>query len=241
MTSSTFLSLSLSVGKVLLAFCGTRISPRVCYYPAVFNSFTPSPSASSRLAVLLSPPPQHFPAETQGVPWDIDGDDTDWEECAYKYDKVPLSPLIASGLHAARRRRIRRQSHHPPSRASTIRRDSAIQAASSSLCRWRHPVSSSALQRSARPRIAGIVLFELCLALAVGVDGASRGGFEDWPNWGQELVAARAPGAGIVRVPVPVPCAAAAAAAAIQHRCVRTHEPLLEQGAAAVLRWPGRY
>ncbi|KAJ7670639.1 hypothetical protein DFH06DRAFT_139978 [Mycena polygramma] len=70
-------------------------------YTAYAPLFTPSPSASSsssssRLAALLSPPPQHFPAETQGVPCDVDEDDGDWEECAYEYDEVPLSPLIAS-------------------------------------------------------------------------------------------------------------------------------------------------
>ncbi|KAJ7908671.1 hypothetical protein B0H13DRAFT_2016199 [Mycena leptocephala] len=57
-----------------------------------------SSSSSERLAALLSPPVHRFPAETQGVPYDVaeeDGDD-DWEECTYEYDEVPLSPLVAS-------------------------------------------------------------------------------------------------------------------------------------------------
>ncbi|KAJ7824040.1 hypothetical protein B0H13DRAFT_2375718 [Mycena leptocephala] len=72
------------------ALCGVRAF-------AYFSDSFPS-SSSSRLAALLSPPAHHFPAEMQGVPSDvdIDGEDGEWEECAYDYDEVPLSPLIAS-------------------------------------------------------------------------------------------------------------------------------------------------
>ncbi|KAJ7636704.1 hypothetical protein FB45DRAFT_1024805 [Roridomyces roridus] len=63
---------------------------------------TPSSSASgSSLDALLSPPPPHFPSESQGIPSDVsyeednegDWEDQDDQDCEVAYDEIPLSPI----------------------------------------------------------------------------------------------------------------------------------------------------
>ncbi|KAJ7689147.1 hypothetical protein B0H17DRAFT_642777 [Mycena rosella] len=76
------------------AMSGDYASDYAAYLPLLRVSPTPS-SSSSRLDSLLSP---RFPAETQGVPADVDIADDGWEECDFEeegYDEVPLSPLVA--------------------------------------------------------------------------------------------------------------------------------------------------